>query len=77
MFAEMLTTSFCDQRVFSVLFVHFRKFDIVDTMLKKLEKYADNLESIVQQRTAELNAEKLKTDELLYQMMPPSVYHFD
>jgi len=51
-------------------FVPCRKFDIVDSMLKKLEKYADNLESIVEQRTAELVDEKQKTDLLLYRMLP-------
>jgi len=40
-------------------------------MIQKLEKYADNLESIVQQRTAELIDEKHKTDMLLYRMLPP------
>ena len=48
-----------------------RKFDIMDSMLQKLEKYADNLESIVQQRTAELIDEKQKTDMLLHRMLPP------
>jgi len=43
----------------------------MDSMLKKLEKYADNLENIVQQRTAELIEEKRKTDSLLYRMLPP------
>ena len=45
----------------------------MDSMLQKLEKYADNLESIVQQRTAELMDEKEKTDTLLYRMLPPCV----
>lgn len=39
-------------------------------MLKKLEKYADNLEGLVQQRTAELEDEKQKTELLLYRMLP-------
>ena len=43
----------------------------MDSMIKKLEKYADNLENIVQQRTAELINEKQKTDMLLYRMLPP------
>jgi len=43
----------------------------MDTMLHKLEKYADNLETIVQQRTAELVDEKQKTDMLLNRMLPP------
>jgi len=42
-------------------------------MLQKLEKYADNLESIVEQRTAELMDEKQKTDMLLHRMLPPYV----
>jgi len=43
----------------------------MDTMLQKLEKYADNLENIVEQRTAELIDEKQKTDMLLHRMLPP------
>ena len=42
-------------------------------MLKRLEKYADNLEMLVSQRTAELEDEKLKTDQLLYRMLPAYV----
>ena len=48
-----------------------RKFDVMDSMLHKLEKYADNLEDIVQQRTADLIDEKQKTDMLLHRMLPP------
>ena len=40
------------------------------SMVHKLEKYADNLENIVQQRTAELMEEKVKTDMLLNRMLP-------
>jgi len=46
----------------------------MDSMLQKLEKYADNLENIVQQRTAELINEKQKTDILLYRMLPPYAF---
>jgi len=46
----------------------------MDTMLHKLEKYADNLESIVQQRTGELIEEKQKTDMLLNRMLPPYAF---
>jgi len=41
------------------------------SMLHKLEKYADSLENIVQQRTALLSDEKQKMDTLLYRMLPP------
>jgi hypothetical protein len=39
-------------------------------MLQKLEKYADNLEELVRQRTCELEDEKQKTDKLLHRMLP-------
>ena len=44
--------------------------NIVDNMVAKLEKYADNLEEIIQQRTQQLVDEKKKTDMLLYRMLP-------
>ena len=49
----------------------FRKVNIMDNMIQKLESYATNLESIVEQRTGELLDEKKKTDLLLYRMLPP------
>ena len=42
-------------------------------MVQKLEKYANNLETIVAERTKELVAEKEKTDQLLHKMLPKSV----
>eukprot|EP01137_Pigoraptor_chileana_P018789 Opistho-2@78857 len=47
--------------------------NVVDAMTKMLEAYAHNLEGLVEERTKELNDEKLKTDELLYRMLPRSV----
>ena len=47
-----------------------RKLDIVDSVLKKLEKHAENLEAMVSRRTAQLEDEKRKTDLLLYSMLP-------
>lgn len=44
--------------------------DIVDSVMQKLEKYAENLETLVSRRTAELEGEKQKTDMLLYRMLP-------
>jgi len=43
-------------------------------MIQKLEKYAENLEDIVQHRTAELIDEKQKTDMLLNRMLPPYAF---
>ncbi len=44
--------------------------NIMDNMLDMMEKYANNLEEIVEQRTSELVDEKKKTDSLLYRMLP-------
>ena len=40
------------------------------SLIEKLEKYANNLEYIVNQRTSELVAEKQRTDTLLESMLP-------
>ncbi|XP_028406591.1 receptor-type guanylate cyclase Gyc76C-like [Dendronephthya gigantea] len=47
--------------------------NIIDNMVNMLEKYANNLESLVEERTTLLVEEKKKTDRLLHQMLPPSV----
>ncbi|ELU15764.1 hypothetical protein CAPTEDRAFT_103534 [Capitella teleta] len=52
---------------------HGKKINILDNMVQLLEKYASNLEEIVESRTRELVVEKKKTDSLLYQMLPESV----
>ena len=49
---------------------HNRDINIMDTMITMMEKYTDHLEDIVAERTAELAAEKAKTDELLFRMLP-------
>ena len=39
-------------------------------MLKMMEKYANNLEELVAEKTKQLVDEKKKTDRLLYRMLP-------
>ncbi|XP_064478005.1 guanylate cyclase 32E-like isoform X2 [Ornithodoros turicata] len=49
------------------------KPNIFDNMIAMMEKYAYNLESLVQERTNQLMEEKKKTENLLLRMLPKSV----
>ncbi|XP_035231048.1 atrial natriuretic peptide receptor 1-like [Stegodyphus dumicola] len=49
------------------------KPNIFDNMLAIMEKYANNLEALVDERTDQLIEEKKKTDALLYEMLPKYV----
>ena len=51
--------------VFSV-----RNVNLVDQMMSMMEKYADNLEELVEDRTQQLAEEQRKTEELLARMVP-------
>ena len=46
---------------------------MIDNMIVMLEKYANHLEDLVAERTSELDAEKMKTENLLYRMLPQYV----
>ncbi|XP_071491571.1 atrial natriuretic peptide receptor 1-like [Diadema antillarum] len=50
-----------------------KELDILDNMLSKMEKYTENLEKVVADRTGQLLEEKKKTDALLYRMLPQVV----
>ena len=47
--------------------------NLVDNLLKRMEQYATNLEGLVEERTQEYLAEKKKVEELLHQLLPPTV----
>ncbi|XP_028406590.1 atrial natriuretic peptide receptor 2-like [Dendronephthya gigantea] len=49
------------------------KTNILDNMIYMMEKYTDNLEELVVERTGQLIEEKRKTDNLLERMLPSSV----
>jgi hypothetical protein len=54
--------------MYGVFFI--RKPNIFDNMIAIMEKYASNLEVLVEERTDQLIEEKKKTEELLQQMLP-------
>ncbi|GAB6027958.1 hypothetical protein CHUAL_002186 [Chamberlinius hualienensis] len=47
--------------------------NILDNLLSRMEQYANNLESLVEERTADYLEEKRKCEEVLYQLLPRSV----
>ena len=44
--------------------------NLMDNLLMRMEQYANNLEHIVADRTAQLIHEQRKTEELLLQILP-------
>lgn len=49
---------------------HGRKVNFVDTMFQMLEKYSNNLEELIRERTDQLDIERKKTEQLLNRMLP-------
>jgi len=47
-----------------------RTVNIMDNMLHMMEKYANNLEELVEEKTHQYMEEKRKADLLLHSMMP-------
>jgi len=48
----------------------------MDNMLQMMEKYANNLEELVDEKTQQYMEEKKKSDLLLYSMMPVLVFNY-
>lgn len=46
----------------------------MDDLLRRMEQYANNLEALVEEKTEQLSLEKRRSEELLYQVLPRSVY---
>jgi len=47
--------------------------NILDNLLSRMEQYANNLEALVEERTADYLEEKQRCEELLYQLLPKPV----
>lgn len=47
--------------------------NIMDNLLSRMERYANNLESLVEERTEDYLEEKRKCENLLYQLLPQSI----
>lgn len=45
----------------------------MDNLLDRMEQYANNLESLVEERTADYLEEKKRAEDLLYMMLPRSI----
>ena len=48
--------------------------NILDNLLSRMEQYANNLEALVEERTADYLEEKQRCEELLYQLLPKYVH---
>ena len=53
-----------------IYFGRGKEDDLIDSLLRRMERYTTNLEEIVEERTHQLAAEKIRSDELLYQILP-------
>ncbi|XP_037950406.1 receptor-type guanylate cyclase gcy-28 [Teleopsis dalmanni] len=47
--------------------------NLMDDLLRRMEQYANNLESLVEEKTEQLSMEKRRTEELLFQVLPRPV----
>lgn len=48
-----------------------QKGNIMDNLMRRMEQYANNLESIVTERTKAYIEEKRKAEDLLCRLLPP------
>ena len=58
------------QAYFHIIFRDGDKGNILDNLLSRMEQYANNLESLVEERTADYLEQKKKAEDLLYMMLP-------
>lgn len=51
--------------------ISHRGSNIIENMVTMMEKHANHLEQLVEERTRQLNEEKDKTEKILYRLLPP------
>ena len=64
---------FCISLIIFFLLIFLRdgdKGNILDNLLSRMEQYANNLEALVEERTADYLEQKKKAEDLLYMMLP-------
>ena len=69
-FGEIVKFGLPSLPVYLQFFNFSRKNNIFDNVVYMMEKYADNLEDLVSERTVQLLEEKKKTDALLDRILP-------
>jgi atrial natriuretic peptide receptor A len=65
-----LTYQFCIDLLIFTTHRDNESGNILDNLLSRMELYANNLEQLVEERTADYLEEKQRCEELLYQLLP-------
>ncbi|XP_047997274.1 receptor-type guanylate cyclase gcy-28 [Leguminivora glycinivorella] len=60
-------------KVTKIVFIRGYCDNLMDDLLSRMEQYANNLESLVEEKTEQLSLEKRRSEELLYQVLPRPV----